>query len=420
MLQKIKTTKVKSVGVIGWLCVYFTTKLLWDTVPYVFELASIGIIVYGAFCALFKENMRTSVILKFFMISVYIVVNAFCQDTGKIFVRAMYEYMFYFLIFFGTYYYGKKAKEKDYFDLLLKMGIIVSALSWIEYFSHHYILPSAIEYTDYTGFRSIVFSRTFLAHGMVLTFFSLIGFYRYLIKKKVKYLICGCLSFVSILSTGSRGPLVAAVGGLCVMVAAHEAALKKHSKRKIVLYFMALVAIAVVWYLLTSDFQMGNTTIDYFLKRFRSILDWKKDDGNTGRIVIWQNVIEIFKQHPIFGVGPSQTGSWNPESVYGVTESGILKKLCELGIVGFILYYLYVFDILFKGIRNYRKNKNDVELIFYFGLFTSVFIDDITLQATEEVIVAFFMWYALSGIENSRNRLKFREHQGISNICNLK
>lgn len=421
MLQKSITIKLKSVGMIGVLCIYFTTKLLWDTtVPYIFELASIGIILYGAVCALFKDNMRTSLVLRFLAISVYIIVNAFCQDPGKVFIRAMYEYMFYFLIFFGTYYYGKKAKSECYFDMLLKIGVIVSALSWLEYFSHYYILPNTIEYIDYTGFRSIVFSRTFLAHGMVLTFFSLIGFYKYLIKKKVKYLAYGCLLFISIFSTGSRGPLVAAIGGLCVMLVAHEVILKKHSKRKILLFLVSLFVIALALFLMTSDFQVGNTTIDYFLNRFRSILDWKKDDGNTGRLVIWKNAIKIFKDHPIFGVGPSQTGSWNLDSIYGVTESGILKRLCEFGIVGFILFYSYVFDILFKGVKNYYKQTFDQEMIFYFGLFTSVFIDDITLQATEEVIVAFFMWYALAGIENSRNRLNIKKRQIILNGCNLK
>lgn len=400
---------LKRIGIMGLMCIYFTTKLLWDTVPYVFELTSIGIITYGTIGAFLKKtSKRTSLVIECLLLSLYICVNALFQDTGKQFKRAMYEYIFYIFIFWGTYYYGRKTRVENYSEVLLKTSMIVSTLSWIEYLSHQYILPNVIDYTNYTGFRSIVFSRTFLAHGMVLAFFSLIGIYMYLIQKKVKYLICGFFSFFTILSTGSRGPLVAASVGIYLMFFVYEVSLNKSFKKKITFMGLSFVALMIVWCLLMSNFQVGNITADYFLNRFRSILDWNNDDGNTGRIVIWKNSFDIFKQHFLFGIGPSQTGSWNPDGMYGVTESGILKRLCELGIFGTVIYYAFIFNVICKGIKNFRKNKNDVNMILYFGLFTAVFIDDIILQATEEIIVAFFMWYALAGIENFRNRQNLR------------
>ena len=113
--------------------------------------------------------------------------------------------------------------------------------------------------------------------------------------------------------------------------------------------------------------------------------------------------------HFWFGVGPSQTGSWNLNGLYGVTESGILKRFCELGIVGVALHYSFVFNVFINGLKCYKKNyKNDRSIIFYIGLFIAVFVDDITLQATEEIIVAFFMWFALAGIENTSRSIGMR------------
>lgn len=406
----INKNKVRDVGIICFLCIYFASKLLWDSVPYLFEILSVGIIVYGALKTILQEgNKKIYLVFLFFVFTIYILINAFLKDSTRQFMRAMYEYIFYMMIFWGTYYWGKRARIEDYSGILLKVGFVICVLSWIEYLSHHYILPNAIKYDgSFVGFRTIVFSRTFLAHGMVLAFFALLGFYMYIIYKEKKYILYGIFAFLTILTTGSRGPLVACFVGIFVMFALFEFLRNGFSIRKLILILCCFILLCTLWYAINSDFQLSNSILNYFLNRIRSIFDWNKDDGNTGRIVIWTHYYKIFKENFWFGVGPSQTGSWDILGKYGATESGILKRLCDLGVVGTTLHYLFVLSILLKGLLSLQKNKEDNNLFFYIALFLAVFIDDITLQATEEVIVAFYMWYALAGIENSNNRMKVR------------
>lgn len=412
MKIKIKKSTLVNNGCICFLCIYFTTKLLWDIVPHVFEISSIIIISYGAFRT-FTTNIhkRTFLIIIYIILNLYILLNAFIQDNMGQFQRAAYEYAFYMLIFWGTYYWESKSKIEDYASILLKIGCVICVLSWVEYVTHNYILSnSEIKYSNFTGFRTIVFSRTFLAHGIVLAFFAILGFYMYMIKRKISYLLYGIFAFVTIFSTGSRGPLVACFVGLFFMLITAEFKTKEASIKKVLFTIMGFLIIGIIWYLLTSDFQLPNDTLNYFLNRFRSILNWSSDEGNTGRIVIWNNYIKVFKDNFWFGLGPSQTGSWNVSGVYGATESGILKRLCDTGIVGTLLHYIFVFSIFIRGISSIRKN-DDNNMLFYLGLFITVFIDDITLQATEEIIVSFFMWYALAGIENSKNRMKVKKEE---------
>lgn len=412
---KIRKSFLKDNGIILYLCVYFTTKLLWDSIPYFFELLSIGIVVYGAARCLIKINCkRTIFVFVYVLLSFYIIINGIFQDSTKQLIRALYEYIFYSFIFWATLFYGKKTQVKDISLVVCKIGLIVCFLSWIEYFFHCYLIPNSIEYANYLGFRSIVFSRTFLAHGMVLAFFSLLDIYMFLSYKSKKFLMCGAFSFLTILSTGSRGPLVACFLGILVMIIMNDYANKGLTPKRLSAFIASIVGVVLIWILLTSDFQVSNPTANYFLNRVRSILDWKNDSGNTGRIVIWNYYLNIAKEHYWFGIGPSQTGSWNLGGLYGVTESGILKRFCELGIVGLVLHYSFVIGIIFHGVRCYKKGHGfDRDLIFYFGLFVAVFVDDIILQATEEIIVAFLMWFALAGIENTTYRVFVRKMNNV-------
>ena len=408
MRLKIKYADIKKFGMICFLCIYFTTKLLWDTIPYVFELFSIGMIAYGGINA-FTTNMhkRGTLVVLYISLSIYILISAFLQDSQNQIQRALYEYIFYMFIFWGTYYWGRHAKIEDWAIILLVIGIVVSCLSWLEYLTHHYLLTNTIEYVNPTTFRTIVFSRTFLAHGMVITFFTLLAIYKYITEKKKLFLFLSIFFFLTIFTTGSRGPLVACLVGIYIMFFLYETTRYGFTLKKFIFLFLTIFGFIFVIFILLSDFQVGNSIVDYFLNRFRSILNWSTDDGNTGRISIWNYYFKIFKENFWLGVGPSQTGSWNLSGKYGVTESGILKRLCELGIIGALLHYMLVFNIFFMGIKKLKNYKNDLNLIFYLSLFIAVFVDDITLQATEEIIVSYLMWFALAGIENSYNRKKF-------------
>lgn len=163
--------------------------------------------------------------------------------------------------------------------------------------------------------------------------------------------------------------------------------------------FLLVIVVCTIAFLLLSDIQTGNSSIDYFLYRIRQIINWTGDAGNVGRLQIWNEAFNHFKISPVFGIGPSKTGSWGVESI-GVTESGVLKHLCELGIIGFCLYYSIFFSIFYRGYKLYKKalSRNKLKIICFFGVITMVFINNITLQSTEEIMVFIIYSFGLGGI----------------------
>jgi hypothetical protein len=52
-----------------------------------------------------------------------------------------------------------------------------------------------------------------------------------------------------------------------------------------------------------------------------------------------------------------------------------------------------------RGLKYLRHTKKiRMEILLWFAIFIGIFINDITLQATEEIMVSYWFWTALGGI----------------------
>ena len=393
--------------VVVFLCIYFTSKLLWDIViPHAIELASLlvlGIGIFLYFLKLAEDRSGIMLVYLYALFSLYILVNGICQDSAQQLGRAMYEYVFYTALCFACGYFIFDCDFRKCMHIVYWFGILIGILSWYEYFTKSYLIGSFTNMISFHGgdygFRAAVFTRSYLSHGLVLGFFSLIAQYLFFSTGQRRYLI-GCIFlYLSIWTTSSRGPMVAAAGALliCAVLDAHRKS-QWLETRIVVMFALGLVAIFVLW-LLTSTFQTGIGTIDYFLYRTRQIINWSGEGGNLARITIWERCMELFRSNRVFGIGPSKTGSWGTGSV-AVTESGYLKHLCELGVLGFLMYYSFIAFILCRGISQYnRMSVNDkTDMILFFGLVVMVLADNLILQATEEIMVSFILFFGLGGL----------------------
>ncbi len=388
-----------------WLFVYFSGKLLFDTVSLLFELFSLAVI---AFCAILmflnKEIVdfhRAKLYIIALIFSVYVVINAIIQDTPAQIGRAIYEYVFYILIFFAILYLLPKVNLRKCIKVVAFWGVLIACLSWYEFITKNYLLTN-LDLDANAGFRAIVFSRSFLSHGMILGFFALSCMDICYAEKKPLWFLMGIFCYLSILTTASRGPLVACGVALVLQFLLNTYISSRRSAKRFWANMLLFAGIIAVFILMFSSFQTGNETVDNFLFRMRSIFNWTGDAGNVGRLQFWENAIALFKTNILFGIGPSKTGSWG-DGALTVTESGILKRLCELGLIGFICYYYFVICIIANGIRAYKK-QNAIQkqpMVFWFSLATAVLINDITVQSTEEIMISFFMWTAFAGLETS-------------------
>ena len=387
------------------IAIYITSKMLWDTIPYVFELLFWLIVLWDAFDYIYisiKEKKNTKIILMTVIICSYIFCNAFVQDSLKQLSRSIYEYIVYMMVMF----YFIKERKKLQLILCLKWithwGIFIAVLTWIEYITKRYILTDLSMYgrilnVGENGFRAAVFTRSFLSHGVVLGIFTVMFLYLWYELGSKKYLVGGGFCYLSILATGSRGPLVAFLCAIIFFYYAEAFLIRKQSSKKSKFVLAGLMGVLALGILLMIDVDPTSSAASYFVYRIQNIFNWKGDAGNSGRLLLWKNAINNwFLKASVFGIGPSKTGSWGEGSL-GVTESGILKRLCELGVVGFVLFYAFILYIIVRCIKfcTYQSKK---EAVFWLSMVIGIFINDITVQSTEEIMVAFWWWCALGAI----------------------
>lgn len=411
-----KTIKFNTNSLFVCMCIYITSKLLWDKIPVVFELAFIAVVAWQAIIYLSKKlaaNNNTNLIVMVFIMWAYLIANALVQVPIIITFRCLYEYVFYTLFIFFMAGIYKQINLGRCLETISCWGGIIAILSWLEYITKHHIIADigdlqTILYGGAYSFRSIVFTRSFLSHGVVLGVFSLLCFYLWISKKNIKWFFLGTFDYMSILTTGSRGPLVAFGVGIAFMYWGYTFFVnrKKEKKNQFILFSVLFIFLLIL--LFTIDVGDIHSSVGYFIYRIQNIIDWSGDAGNLGRLLIWNECYNsLFKTNIFFGVGPSTTGSWG-QAIYGVTESGVLKRLCETGLVGFLMIYGVVFYIIKLSAKLFKKldvNKK-MEMLLWLSIYISVFVNDITVQSTEEIMVSFWFWGSLGALLGIREKYK--------------
>jgi O-antigen ligase len=103
-----------------------------------------------------------------------------------------------------------------------------------------------------------------------------------------------------------------------------------------------------------------------------SILNYSSDTSANMRLTVWKESFELFRDHPILGVGG---GNWKIAlPAYGLakfphyvqdgsyqwteTHNDFLAALCETGIAGGIAYAAFFIFAIYLGIRNVGKKSN--------------------------------------------------------------
>lgn len=195
---------------------------------------------------------------------------------------------------------------------------------------------------------------------------------------KILYLLGALISFIAIILTASRGALIGVVFALLVIA---TILLIKHRSlifsifgnklKKVVFTALALIIIFsgssyLFWPKIANIPMVYRTTetINFILA------------GNIpDRLSWWLSSWEMFKDHPIFGIGP-ETYRNNYNSYrrldynvphgdpYGITpessHSEPVNVLATQGLLGFLLYYSLIIGSLFLIIRAFLKSKDRV------------------------------------------------------------
>lgn len=385
------------------LCIYSFTKLFWDKYfPLIFEAMFLALILYGTVMFFYKFKLKRNEIiiwLLWFFLEGYFLVNGYIAEHPQRLTRGLYEYNFYLLFFPACLYWGRFLIRNfdDFLKTLSKLSVILSFFAIIEFFLGKTLLGGVFSGTNINGvltFRTKVFARSFLAFGMEMSILGVICFFLFIKSTEKRYLLYLLLNIIAILTTSSRGPLVALIISIVILYL-----WKQPNRKKIKSILKGTIVILFIFVsILFISKLTNNETVEYVLYRISSIFDWKHDAGNVGRINRWNRVLSIWNENRMFGVGVSATGSWDLNHVIITTESGVLKRLVELGLVGFGVYYMMIALVFIKEIKQQKLLEKNGKMNSKAMLIcvVCILIEDTILQVTEEVAIAFLFWMLIS------------------------
>ena len=124
------------------------------------------------------------------------------------------------------------------------------------------------------------------------------------------------------------------------------------------------LAVSIIFVALISTVLVNNPK---FMHRLDTIDDFNKYQSNTERILIWQSAWNMFKDHPILGVGLGQyTENYQQKYIspqakepkLGHAHNNFLQMLAENGIVGFAGFVIMFGYIILKNLITWFNTKN--------------------------------------------------------------
>jgi O-antigen ligase len=317
----------------------------------------------------------------------------------------------------------KETNVKKFLNFILSINTILSYVLLYEFITRKNILYTTdfgkMAYDGITVVRGKAFFGSFLNAGIVLSvscFFAIYFIINTIKNRKFKYSMIYIFYFLSyivgILSTGSRGPFVIIFAGVIFAIILYGVFLSSNKKLaiKIILSLLAVIVIAVPIILNIDISRINNKMLSFILHRIQSIFNWSSDQGNVERIKSWEFSFGLIKSNPIFGVGVASTGAKGVGSFgIGVTESGLLKKFAEMGVVGLILSYSIFALIMITAIKKLKDKtisfNNKIFILLAASSFFAIMVEDVIYQSTEAEVVSFYLWLIVALIYKG-SRLK--------------
>ncbi len=351
----------------------------------------------------FKVTTTDVLVLLFVL---WIVIRSILNPSSERFLVGSLLYFGFLPAYIYTRLYKIKPKEVIFF-----FSLVFIYLTFFGYFQ--WITAAPLSETLVRGSAISLYPMRIHAtlgsnlHFGIIYTLSLFGVSIYTAIYKHKYLITILLQIIAlplIVGTSSRGGMVLwAVLALVLLIRLPW----KTMLSTILCGALLLVAVNTIAPQYTqSVFSHASSTTN------------TSEPSNDKRIGRYETIYNYLTAHPnvvLFGTGIGYTGNivdsfgmtslFNDSNIYS-TESYHLKLILEVGVIGLILFYALVFNVLHNAWKKLR-DPNRINWIFFavFCIVLGVFIHCITLQSLEIPMVAFMFWLAV-GLSNKDYYIK--------------
>lgn len=202
--------------------------------------------------------------------------------------------------------------------------------------------------------------------GMFCAFGVIVQFEKWLYEKKIHWsMIFVLVSFFVVACTQSRKALLSIIIGCLILVI-----MKNYKKGYFIqslmkCTFIIMILIIIVLIMSKLSFFSG---VQERLGQLFSIFTGKGelDSGSVNRQLLIELGFNVWKQHPILGIGLNCTRII-VNQVMGFNaymHNNFIELLCATGIIGFLLYYCMYFYLLKQLLKYYKYDRR----YFIFGI----------------------------------------------------
>lgn len=335
-----------------------------------YQISVIGFIclIISTFVSIAAGNIFLAILTLCFFIKIYQKQITFDVNFKSYFVAIgiFIITMFVSALFSGDILYGLKRWADMWIWRFMPFVVVVFLLN--KYVDAKKVMIAGFVgitvtslYAVYQGLNGISRANGFYGHPMTLGGWLcifmpllLIEFFEKRLLDKYYWLsgIAFCVCSAGLVFNGTRGAWLATA----IVCAALIIYYMFKSKRNL--------AVGIIFIIVISTALMNNTK---FMKRLDTIDDFTKYQSNTERILIWQSAWNMFKDHPILGVGLGQyTVNYQQKYIspqakepnLGHAHNNFMQMLAENGIVGFAGFIVMFGYIILKNSIEWIKTKN--------------------------------------------------------------
>lgn len=341
--------------------------------------------------------------------TVYVVFNATISGGLELLSMSLSAYIIYVFPILLFPYIQKKINWDRLIHFLVFYGVVDSVISIVEFVTRHRLFPLAglegdIDLVTSAGahiVRTYGLQGSFFIIGDVLCLCGFSAWYIYRNNKSIWGLVSWLIITVGVFSTGSRGYYVAYFFGMLVMLLAESKIKHVESgvtvKKMLLILFIILAVILGYYIVFFSTITFGIPAIDTIIVRVRMIGDWTGDSANLNRMRIWTWAYDYWMESFLTGHGACST-QVGYSGYISVTESGVLKRLVELGAIGTTLVYAALFYPLFKGLKKIKKYRMDPKVLIFIGVVSAYLIEDCILQRYTSPAYTIILWFSVAYI----------------------
>lgn len=281
---------------------------------------------------------------------------------------ATFAFIKLFILTYSIYRYCNTEEKLVSLLRLFILANLILVFFIISYFGFDILGKARMSDTE-NGINgnAIAISLTFAIYSICIIFF--------LVRKNfficILYCVLGVLFFIFLVFTGSRTAIIMLFLPTFIYVFLS-------SKYKLMAIFLVCI-IGVIMYFIVMKVPQFYNVLGVRLQEGMDIARGKSEQGDSSRLLLFLYGIEWFKDNPVFGVGinnyrvlSNATYPFIGKNFYA--HSNVIEMLVDLGVVGFLVYYSFIFSLVRKVILvSLKSNLSKLVL----ALTVTIFIHDI-------------------------------------------